>query len=115
MRVIDLRSQPVVRIAAFSSSGASSMSLASGGGPSHIHVVRIEAGGMIGPHVAGFCQLFLVISGVGWAAGSDGARYQLEAGQGAFIARGEMHSKGAESTLLALIVQVEQLTLGNAE
>lgn len=115
MRVIDLRSQPVVRIEAFNSSGASSTELASGGGPAHVHVVRIEAGGMIGPHEAGFCQLFQVISGVGWAAGSDGARCPLEAGQAAFIARGEMHSKGAESNLLAVIVQVEQLTLTSAE
>ena len=115
MRVIDLRSQPVARIDAFGSRGASSAELAAGGGPSHVHVVRIEAGGVIGPHVAGFCQLFQVISGVGWAAGSDGKRSSLEAGQAAFIARGELHSKGAESTMLALIVQVEQLTLADGE
>jgi quercetin dioxygenase-like cupin family protein len=114
MRVIDLRSQTVARIEAFGSFGASSTELASGGGPSHVHAVRIEAGGMIGPHVAGFCQLFLVISGVGWVAGEDAARCPLEAGQAAFIALGEMHSKGAESSLLALIVQVEQLTVPGA-
>ena len=115
MRVIDLRSQPVVGIEAFNSSGASSTEFASGGGPAHIHVVRIEAGGMIGPHEAGFCQLFQVISGVGWAAGSDGVRCPLGVGQAAFIARGEIHSKGAESNLLALIIQVEQLDVTSAE
>jgi quercetin dioxygenase-like cupin family protein len=111
MRVIDLRSHPVARIEAFGSSGASSAELASGGGPSHLHVVRIEAGGMIGPHMAGFGQLFQVISGTGWAAGSDGMRHKVEAGQAALFARGETHSKGADSTLLALIVQVQQLTV----
>lgn len=115
MKVIDLRSQPVARIEAFGSSGASSAELASGGGPSHLHVVRIEAGGLIGPHVAGFSQLFQVISGIGWAAGPDGARHTLEAGQAAFFARGERHSKGAESPLVALIVQIEQLTVAALE
>jgi len=115
MRVIDLRSEPVVQIEAFDSSGASSTELASGGGPSHVHVVRIEAGGMIGPHEAGFCQLFQVIFGVGWAAGPDGVRCSLEAGQAAFIARGEVHSKGAETNMIALMVQVEQLAVKRAE
>jgi quercetin dioxygenase-like cupin family protein len=114
MKVIDLRSQQGVTIDAFNSSGASSIELASGLGPAHVHVVRIDAGGRIGRHAAGFGQLFQVVSGVGWAAGADDARCRLEAGQAAFFARGELHSKGAESDLLAVIVQVEQLALRKA-
>jgi quercetin dioxygenase-like cupin family protein len=111
MRVIDLRSRPTARIDAFNSSGASSVEIASGGGPAHAHAVRIEAGGLIGPHVAGFGQIFQVLSGVGWAAGPDGERHRLEPGQAAFFSRGESHSKGAETDLLALMIQVEQLSL----
>lgn len=108
-------SQKVTPIEAFNSSRASSMELVSGVGPAHVHVVRMEAGGVIGPHEAGFGQLFHVISGVGWAAGPEGTRCPLEPGQAAFISRGELHSKGAQSEILALIIQVEQLRVTCAE
>jgi quercetin dioxygenase-like cupin family protein len=113
MRVIDLRTEPVIGIAAYRSSGAASAEIGSGTGPAHAHVVRIEAGGMIGPHEAGFGQLFHVVSGVGWVAGQDHKRHRLEAGQAAFFSRGEVHSKGAEADLLAFMFQVEDFTLRN--
>lgn len=104
-----MRSWPVQLIHAHGSSAARSAEVASGGGEAHIHAVQIEAGGLIGPHEAGFGQLFLVVSGVGWAAGADRERRTLEAGQAAFIRRGEVHSKGADSDLLAVILQVRDL------
>jgi len=111
MRVLDLRSQALSPIVAFDSSGASSVELATGHGEAHVHALRIQAGGMIGAHEAGFGQLFVVLSGLGWAAGPSGERCRLEAGQAALISRGETHSKGAESDMVAVIVQVEELAL----
>jgi quercetin dioxygenase-like cupin family protein len=111
MKVLDLRSQALSPIVAFESSGASSVELAAGQGEAHVHTVRIQAGGIIGAHEAGFGQLFVVLSGLGWAAGPGGERCRLEPGQAAFIRRGETHSKGAESDMVAVIVQVGQLEL----
>lgn len=51
----------------------------------HVNAVHFESGGIIGTHPTGFCQLFLVAAGEGWAAGADGIKVQLAAGQGAFF------------------------------
>ena len=49
------------------------------------------------------------MSGAGWVAGSDGERLPLAEGQAAFIERGEIHAKGSETGLTALVVQVRDL------
>lgn len=89
---------------------ASSVKLADGAGEAHVHVVFLEAGGEIGPHEAGFAQIFFAASGSGWVAGKDGARVTLSEGYAAFIHRGETHSKGSETGLTALMIQVRDLT-----
>ena len=89
---------------------ASSLELAEGEGEAHAYIVYLEPGGEIGPHEAGFGQLFVALSGAGWVAGGAGERVPLAQGQAAFIARGEIHSKGSETGLTALMVQVRDLT-----
>jgi quercetin dioxygenase-like cupin family protein len=88
---------------------ASSIDLAEGEGEAHAYVVYFEQGGVIGPHEAGFGQLFVALSGDGWVAGADGVRMPLAQGQAAHISRGEIHSKGSETGLTALMVQVRDL------
>ncbi len=85
---------------------ASSIELAEGSGEAHAYVLYFEPGGEIGPHEAGYGQLFFALVGDGWAAGGDGIRRPLATGEAAFIARGEVHSKGSETGLTALMVQV---------
>jgi hypothetical protein len=109
MYVIDLRTTAGAPIAEFGSIGASAAHLASGGGDAHVYVVRIDAGGFIGPHEAGFDQLFVPVSGEGWAAGADGVRHSIGVGQAALITRGECHDKGSDTGLTALMMQVEHL------
>ena len=65
--------------------------------------------GRIGEHQAGFGQLLLVIDGEGWAAGGNGERVKLSCGQGAYFESGELHSKGSESGMTAIIVQAAKL------
>lgn len=66
---------------------------------------------MIGPHAAGFGQILVALAGEGWAAGADGERRLLREGQAAFISRGEIHSKGSETGMTALMVQVRDVRL----
>lgn len=87
----------------------SSITLAEGEGEAHAYVLYFKPGGEIGPHEAGFGQLFFAVSGDGWVAGGDGERLPLAEGQAAFIHRGEIHSKGSETGLTALMVQVREL------
>lgn len=94
----------------FAVSNASSLELAEGEGEAHAYVIYLQPGGEIGPHEAGFGQLFLALAGEGWVAGQDGVRQTLATGEAAFFARGELHSKGSETGLTALMVQVRELT-----
>jgi quercetin dioxygenase-like cupin family protein len=88
---------------------ASSIKLAEGEGEAHAYILYLEPGGEIGSHEAGFGQLFLAVSGDGWVAGGDGVRVPLAEGEAAFIHRGEIHSKGSDTGLTALMVQVRDL------
>jgi quercetin dioxygenase-like cupin family protein len=89
----------------------SSVKVAAGSGDAHGYVLHFEAGGLIGPHEAGFGQLFFAVSGDGWIAGEDGVRRTVREGEAAFIPRGETHAKGSETGLIALMVQVRDLDL----
>ena len=109
MRVLELGRNHAAIIEEFSSEGASSVPLASGRGQAHLYAVHFDPGGSIGRHRAGFGQLFIVVSGAGWAEGDDGVRVDLAEGQAACFARGEMHAKGSEQGMTALMVQVDDL------
>jgi quercetin dioxygenase-like cupin family protein len=89
----------------------SSIAVADGVGEAHVYVQHFDPGGVIGPHEAGFGQLFVAVSGDGWVAGGDGGRMPLAQGQAAFIERGEIHSKGSETGMVAFMVQVRDLDL----
>lgn len=51
-------------------------------------------------------QLFVPLEGSAWVSGSDGVRQSVRPGQIACVEVGEMHSKGSEGGLTALMVQV---------
>lgn len=110
MQLLDLTVSPDTLISAYESQGAYALSLGDGRGEGHVYRIRIEPGGAIGPHAAGFGQLFLVVGGSGWISGGDAVRYPLAAGQGAWIARGEVHAKGSDTGLTAIMVQLTELT-----
>jgi quercetin dioxygenase-like cupin family protein len=93
----------------YSVSLISSIDVAEGAGEAHAYVLYFEPGGEIGPHEAGYGQLFYAASGNGWVAGADGRRHPLAEGEAALITRGEVHSKGSESGMTAFMVQVRDL------
>jgi quercetin dioxygenase-like cupin family protein len=98
----------------YHSQGAIAVALGSGQGEGHVYCVHISPGGEIGAHEAGFAQLFLVVAGSGWVSGADAVRRPLHEGQGAFIARGEIHAKGSVSGMTAIMVQLTDLTAASA-
>ena len=113
MQILHLAASRAERIGArpYEVKLTSSIALADGEGEAHGYVLYFEPGGAIGPHEAGFGQLLFAVAGDGWVAGRDGRRLQLAEGQAAFIQRGEIHSKGSETGLTALMIQVRDLTL----
>jgi quercetin dioxygenase-like cupin family protein len=108
IRPLDLTRKQAKTIEAFASTGASSCVAAHGSGESHVYVLYFEPGGEIGPHPAGFDQVFLTVQGSGWISGSDGVRHSIEQGCGAFIPMGEHHSKGSKTGMVAVMVQASQ-------
>jgi hypothetical protein len=107
--VIDTGRTLASDIEQFESYGARSIKLGEGTGVCRIYTVYFDSPGEIGPHEAGFDQLFVVVDGAGWGAGSDGVRVSLRAGQAALFRSGEMHSKGSEQGMTAVMVQVGDL------
>ena len=87
----------------------SALELVQGEGEAHAHVLYFAPGGEIGPHRAGFGQLLVALSGSGWVAGGDGERHDLPEGHAVLITRGETHSKGSDTGMTALMVQVRDL------
>jgi quercetin dioxygenase-like cupin family protein len=109
MKLIEFSKEHSQPIELFESVSASSVHLADGAGESHVYCVYFEPGGKIGEHPAGFGQLSLVVHGKGWAVGRDGRRIELSAKQGIYFERGELHSKGSETGMTAIMVQVVSL------
>lgn len=111
IRLVDFTPQRAQAIEQFAASGASTVDLAHGAGESHAYAIHFVPGGAIGPHPAGFDQLFLVVQGSGWVAGADGVRISVDANCGAFVPRGEVHSKGSQTGMLALMFQASTFSL----
>ena len=105
MRILDLGPRVAERITNFDSKGASSVPVAHGSGESHFYVLRFEAGGQIGRHPAGPAQLLIAVEGSGWVEGADGRRMALRRGEAACFEPGEMHAKGSDVGMTAIMVQ----------
>jgi hypothetical protein len=110
MHLIDFGPDRATAVSEYASRGTRAQPLADGAGEAHVYAVHLDAGGEIGPHPAGFAQLWLVVDGEGWVAGADGVRHRVGAGTGALIARGELHAKGSERGCSAIMIQVAELT-----
>ena len=95
----------------YGSLGAAAVHLASGEGEGHVWGLHLEPGGVIGPTPPDPGSSSWWWAGRGWVAGEDGTRYPLAAGEGAYIYRGEVHSKGSETGMTAIMVQLSHLVL----
>ena len=109
MRLLDFTPGHETPITVYDSYRAYALPLGEGRGEAHAYCIRIEPGGIIGSHQAGFGQFFLVVAGSGWVSGSDGVQRPLGAGRGAYIERGEIHTKGSDTGLTAIMVQMTDL------
>jgi quercetin dioxygenase-like cupin family protein len=109
MHLLDFTPGHGTPISVYESHGAFALPLGEGRGEGHVYCVRIEPGGDIGSHESGFGQLFLVVAGSGWVSGPDGVPRPLGVGRGAYIARGEVHAKGSDTGMTAIMVQLTEL------
>jgi quercetin dioxygenase-like cupin family protein len=109
LRLFDLGRESAELITNFDSTGVSSVKGATGSGTGHVYTLHFDAGGQIGRHPAGPAQLFMVVAGAGWVEGENGARRDINLGEAAYFTPGEVHAKGSESGMTAIMVQLERL------
>jgi len=111
MHIVDLADLPAEPVREYQSRNAAAVSIGQGTGASHVYWLHFGPGGVIGPHTAGPAQLLIPIAGAGWAAGADGVRHPIAPGQLAQIEAGELHSKGSDAGMSALMVQLSALVV----
>jgi len=109
MRLLPVTTAPWEKIEMYSSHRATTTRLADGSGETHTYMVRIEAGGIIDRHEAGFGQLWIIVEGSGWVAGGDDQRLEVSLGDVAFFERGEQHAKGSDQGMTAVMIQIYDL------
>ncbi len=85
--------------------------VAAGEGQVSVTCLDLAAGGLVGTHPASGTQFFLVVSGAGWVAGSDGRRVPVGAGWGVRWEQGEEHTSGTDKGMVALVVEGAPLEL----
>jgi quercetin dioxygenase-like cupin family protein len=100
-----------VPVTTYDSRGVTARHIASGTGDSHAYVLQFTPGGEIGSHVAGFDQMFLVLSGSAWIE-VNGERTELSSFGAVLLRRGDSHTTGSVTGATALIMQSDQLTPG---
>src|SRR5690348_2031164 len=103
------------RITRHESTGLLATRIATSEGTVRLTHLKVEPGGTIGTHPAPSPQMFLMITGDGWIAGSDGTRILITAGQGVCWARDEEHTSGTDNGFTAIAVEGSPLTLFPAE
>jgi quercetin dioxygenase-like cupin family protein len=72
-------------------------------------IFRLEPGGRIVRHPAGYPQILAVLEGSGEVSGADGVEQAISAGEAVFWAAGEEHETKTASGLTALIIEGEGL------
>ena len=70
-----------------------------------VDVLTFEPGGLLGRHPTRLWQLFLLVSGTGWASGSDGVQERLVPGDAVLWEPGEEHESGTDDGMVAVVVQ----------
>ncbi|MGY1834294.1 hypothetical protein ACI79P_04210 [Blastococcus sp. SYSU DS0510] len=70
-----------------------------------VHVATYAAGAVLGRHETRLWQLLAVVSGDGWAAGADGVRVPLAAGDAVLWEPGELHESGSDGGFVAVVVE----------
>jgi len=70
-----------------------------------VDVLTIGSGGRVGRHPTRLWQLFAVVAGEGWVAGTDGRTEPIRAGEAVLWEPGEEHESGSEGGMVVCVVQ----------
>lgn len=72
-------------------------------------VIEVGPGGVVGRHLAGVAQLFVVVRGSGWVSGAGGGRETIGVSEAVLWEQGEEHESGSEEGMTVLVVEAGSL------
>ncbi|KRB46063.1 hypothetical protein [Terrabacter sp. Root181] len=104
MRILDLTDLTGRPVSDFGSEGFSVAGLARGS-DTHVVVLALEHGGIIGRHPAVGRQLLLLVAGDALVSGDDGVLVELAVGHAAVWDPGESHETRSATGMTALVVE----------
>lgn len=73
--------------------------------PSHVGIVQLEEGGIIGYHDATVPQLLLIIEGEGWVRTSNEDKVRVFTGDAIIWGKGEGHETSTTKGMKAIVVE----------
>lgn len=109
MKLIDFKQGAATPIDVFNSKHTKSVNIADGHGETHVYCLYFNKDSIIDSHPTGYDQLFLVMSGSGWVTGGNNVRQNIHEGQGALFSKGELHSKGSDTGMTVMMIQVDTI------
>ncbi|MFD2630148.1 cupin domain-containing protein [Oceanobacillus kapialis] len=74
-----------------------------------ISCMTLEAGGLIGGHLAKVDQLLLILEGEGSVTGENNKMESVKRGEAVFLKTGEWHETRSENGLIAIAIEGEEL------
>lgn len=81
--------------------------------PTHIGIMHLDQGGVVGYHDATVPQILLIIEGKGWVRAGTGDQVNVVAGDVIAWEKGEGHETSTDSGLKAIVIESEGLEIGS--
>ena len=81
--------------------------------PSHVGIVHLEKGGIIGFHDATVSQILLIIEGEGWVRTSTEDKVRVTAGDAILWEQGEGHETTTTVGMKAIVIESKGLDISS--
>ena len=81
--------------------------------PTHVGIMHIDPGGIVGYHDATVPQILLIIEGKGWVRAGAGDKVKVSSGDVIAWDKGEGHETSTDIGLKAIVIESEGLEIGS--
>ena len=109
MRIFGFSAAIAASIMSCESKHAFALPVVDGNGELHGHAFHLDSSSVIGAHLAGHDQLFVVPEGAGLGSGAGNARFPISRLETSFIPSGELQSKGSRNGTVASMLQCQNI------
>jgi len=79
--------------------------------PSHVGIIHLDKGGIVGYHDASMPQVLVIIEGNGWVRAGKNSKVSVAEGDVIMWEKGEGHETISDSGLKAIVIESEGLDI----